>query len=333
MLQWIKIKKLANPFINLIIIIPFISEGYFFMLRFIFIFILWFAGALFSKPLQGELGAGRFSFMSYNIKNYLSLETYSDGKLTGNKYKPKQEIDALVKVISESAPDILGVCEIGNEKDLAHFKAELIKKGLEYPYTEHIEAGDSVRNLALLSKYPIIARSSQDELTYRIGGKRFPLRRGLLHVEIKVGETCFHALGAHLKSQRPSSLADQDEMRLKEAYLIRRYVDDLLELEPEAHVLVYGDFNDSFRSNTIGAVKGHYRSQINLTPMQLADSRGEYWTHYWYWQKEYKVFDYLFCNSNLKKRIVKEESHIIDTDGVLVASDHRPLLAVFDFSR
>lgn len=269
--------------------------------------------------------------MAYNLKNFLQMDTFTDGEKSGTRYKPDEEIEALVKVIKKEKPEILGVCEIGTEKDLKKFLALLEKAGLEYPHVEHLKAADSVRHLALLSQYPIKEVHSRDDLTYSIGEMHFPLRRGLLHVELEINGKSVHALGVHYKSKRPVQEADEAEMRLKEADLTREVITETLEQDPEALLFLYGDLNDSYKSKTLSKVKGHWRSNTRLTPLELVDSRGEYWTHYWDWQREYSVFDYVLCSPALLPMVNMEKSSIIDSGEVLEASDHRPLLVTFSF--
>ena len=291
-----------------------------------YLFISIFLFSLFCK-------ADEVSFMSYNLKNFLEMYTYTNGQKTGARYKPDEEIEALVNVIAQANPDVLGICEIGNREDLALLRKHLSKAGLQYDHIEHVKAADSVRHLALLSKYPINANHSKTDLFYSIGKTKFPLRRGLLHVELKVGKDSIHALGVHFKSKRPVDYADESMMRLKEAHLARDVVDNILKDNPDVKLFIYGDFNDSYKSEPISAIKGHYRSKVRLEPLQLKDTRGEYWTHYWSWERNYSVFDYVFCSRSLLPLVDINKSYIIDTNDTEIASDHRPLLVTFKLGK
>lgn len=271
------------------------------------------------------------TFMAYNLRNFLETNIYTDGKKSGTRYKPAEEIQALTEIIGKEKPDILGICEIGTEKDLKKLRDLLKEEKLDYPHFEHVKAADSVRHLALLSRYPIKKVHSREDMTYSIEGKKFPLRRGLLHVELELHGKTVHALGVHFKSKRPTKEADEAEMRLQEARLVRGVMTDLLTEKPETLLFLYGDINDSYKSKTTSTVKGHWNSKVRVNPLELKDSRGEYWTHYWSWQREYGVFDYVFCNPALMPHVVKEKSYLIDSPNVLTASDHRPLLVTFSF--
>ncbi len=279
---------------------------------------------LFLCPLSAET----LSFMSYNLKNFLNQERYKDGELVRSKYKPQVEIEALTQIIGAAQPDVLGVCEIGTPADLELLQARLRQQQLDYPYLEYVRAADSVRHLALLSKHPITRSQSQSSLTYQIGPQTYPLRRGLLHVQLTIADQPLHLIGVHLKSKRPTSHSDQAIMRLKEAHLIRDQIDQLLERAPQSLVLVYGDLNDTYKSPPLSALKGNYRSPLYLKPLPLRDSHGLYWTHFWESERTYSTFDYILCSQALQKYF--HSGRIIDSPQVLVASDHRPLIASFE---
>ncbi len=266
--------------------------------------------------------------MAYNVKNFLESDTYKDGKISGTRYKPDDEISALIDVIAEAKPDIIGICEIGEVQDLEKLKRLLSARGIVYPYSEHVDAADSVRHLALLSKHPLKSKS-YTTLTYHIGEKKFPLRRGLLHVEIVIEDKAFHALGIHLKSKRPAEYASQATMRLKEAQLVRQKADEILSQSPEIKLFLYGDFNDTFKSSTLNILKGNHRSDQRLEPLDLTAPNGSFWTYYWDYQRVYSTFDYILCSKSMLDHVNFERSGILSSDKVKIASDHRPLIMRF----
>ena len=280
-----------------------------------------------------SLTLGRdFTFLSYNLKNFLYSSHQRKGEEPRKSFKPATEIEALISVITKASPDILGICEIGTMQDLTQFQSLLTKAGLNYQYMEYVDAADSTRHLALLSKFPIVQRLSCNRYSYQICGDNYPLRRGLLHVALRIGEDTVHVIGAHLKSQRLSTTVDQAYMRLNEAHLCRKHINKFLEQHPGAKLLLYGDFNDSFRSKPLSILKGFYGTPFYLKPLNLCDSRGDYWTHYWDHQREYSVFDYVLCNKPLVRAVDLSQSRIIDSPETTLASDHRPLFVKFSLS-
>src|SRR4029453_9992579 len=76
--------------------------------------------------------------------------------------------------------------------------------GTDLPHTEYIVAGDEDRHLALLSRYPIVARESQTDLRFELNGREESVRRGILDVTLQVNaDYRLRCVGVHLKSKLP----------------------------------------------------------------------------------------------------------------------------------
>ena len=123
-------------------------------------------------------------FLSYNLKNYLTMRRGSS-----NLSKPEDEISPLVALIARQKPDILGVCEIGSEDDLADLQRRLKNAGIDLPHSEHTGGRDKTRRLGLLSRYPIAFTNSQSELTYEMTGKTWTISRGILDATVDIKGT------------------------------------------------------------------------------------------------------------------------------------------------
>ena len=65
-----------------------------------------------AAALAEEAAVGPFKFCSYNLRNWLTTERYS-GPNAKSTAKPEREKEKVVEFITEIAPTILGVCEIG----------------------------------------------------------------------------------------------------------------------------------------------------------------------------------------------------------------------------
>ena len=104
---------------------------------------------------------------------------------------------------------------------------------------------DQTRHLAILSSYPIEANKSKRELSYKINRVERLMGRGLLHATIKLPGGLTHFVGLHLKSKREMKDFDQAEIRLNEARLAREHCEALMKEDPDARIVVYGDFNDT----------------------------------------------------------------------------------------
>ncbi|MCG8603065.1 MAG: endonuclease/exonuclease/phosphatase family protein [Verrucomicrobiales bacterium] len=264
----------------------------------------------------------------YNLKNYLSMDRRVDGEVLEGAPKPDKEIKPLVEAIKVMQPDILGVCEIGDLSHLNDLQARLKTAGIDLPETELVTAASGFnRNLALLSRFPIIARNSRDDYSYNIGDLKLPFQRGVLDVTLRINPQ-YHLryIGLHLKSKREIPEADQALMRLNEAQLAREHIDRIFEEEPGTNLLVSGDFNDLRIEPPVKALQGRFGRKDYLSSLTLDDKYGFRWTHHWSFADSYSRFDYVLYSKGISKEIDRDQSHIYHWDDWDKASDHRPLV-------
>jgi endonuclease/exonuclease/phosphatase family metal-dependent hydrolase len=221
------------------------------------------------------------------------------------------------------------VCEIGGAEDVTALQQRLKAAGLDLPHSELVLAADDERRLALLSRFPIVARQSQARLSYLLDDTRLPVQRGFLDVTLQITESYrLRCLGAHLKSRRGVPEANEGLMRRNEAHLLRRYAEDILTRDPDVNLLVYGDFNDTREQAAIRAVQGMRGSDLFLTPLAAEDDRGERWTHYFQETDTYSRFDYLLASRALLPETDPKQYRIPSGPDWSGASDHRPVSMV-----
>ncbi|MFK7910808.1 MAG: endonuclease/exonuclease/phosphatase family protein [Akkermansiaceae bacterium] len=264
-------------------------------------------------------------FLAYNLKNYLTMKRYSNGK-SGYTSKPEDEIEALVSTIVDSKPDIIGICEIGSPKDLQDLQTRLKDKGLDLPHAHHLLGYDSVRTLAIISKFPIISTGKPEKDDYVVGKVPFTISRGILDATIQFPNKKVRCLGVHLKSKRPIPQADQELMRRAESGLLRAHINDILAKEPDTHLLVYGDFNDTKRTPTMRTAMGRLNAKVGLIVLNAKDSRGDLWTHHWSREDIYSRFDFVMVSKSLDPYVDKEGMKVLDPENWEKASDHRAIL-------
>ena len=263
-------------------------------------------------------------FLAYNLRNYLTMHRFSHGK-SSTRSKPEKEVRKLINIIQSAHPDILGVCEIGQDKDLKDLQSRLKKAGISLPYIHRTHGDDPVRSLAILSRFPITSTAKPTSSRYTINGKPFQISRGILDVTIQLPNKKIRFLGVHLKSKRPVEEADQAIMRRYESILFRKHIDTILSKNQNALLLAYGDFNDTKHSKAVYTIKGRSHTRNQMEMLNLTDSRGETWTHYWKREDTYSRFDYVFTSKQLTPFIDKRKSCILDLKNAYLASDHRPL--------
>lgn len=266
-------------------------------------------------------------FCAYNVKNWLNMDR-AYGERVQIASKPEKEKEAVIATIKAVSPDILGLCEIGGPDDLKDIQTRLKKAGIDMPYFENAHGGDSTRTLGLLSRYPIIGRDSQVNLTYRIGETIFPVQRGILDVSIQIKpDFVVRALGVHLKSMREVPEADQSLMRRNEAHLLRQHINGIFKKDPKVKLLAYGDFNEHAHEPSIDEIKGNRTdAETYMNDIQLRDLNGEVWTHFWDTADSYSRLDYFFVSPELRNHSDFRASFIYTNKKFDDASDHRPIV-------
>ena len=271
---------------------------------------------------------GFFSVMSYNLHRYSLMDRDGGGEL--DDPKPEAERKAVLALIAKERPDVLAVQEMGDEIIFRNFREALRRTGLNYPYAELLQRGRIEVNLAVLSRFPIISVQHHTNDWYSIGPAKVPVTRGFLDVTIQVNpDYQFRLLSAHLKSKVYSKLG-QTEMRRNEARLLNKNVRAILKENPHINLLVVGDMNDDYQSAALREVSG--RRGGELTDLRPVDSVGDAWTCFRKTIDEYNRLDYLFVNKGMLPEAVKEKTRVVRDPLAGQASDHRPVIGVFQAS-
>jgi endonuclease/exonuclease/phosphatase family metal-dependent hydrolase len=274
-------------------------------------------------------GGPGFRFVAYNVRNWLVMDRYVDNQLQRSKPKPDSEKSAVIRLLTAHSPDVIGLCEIGTAADLEEIRESLKAAGLNLPHSHYTGGTDQVRHLGLLSRFPITSTVKPAETHFRLNGQTFGINRGILDATIKVHGKPYRLLGVHLKSKRTVEEADQEEMRVHEARLLRRHIDAILRRDPDARLVVYGDFNDTRPTRTFKTITGNYNDPGYLTAVPVKDARGHAWTHHWAPHDIYSRIDFVTVTRPLRREVDFKASYIIDDAGWEEGSDHRPLLVIF----
>ena len=279
--------------------------------------------------LGGEMAAetspdaGLVRFVAYNLHNY-TLQ--SSTERNASPPKSEREILQMLKILAELKPDILGVCEMGSEEDLADLQRRLEAVGLFLPHREWVQGADPSRHLALLSRFPITARQSRTDLRYPLDQVMRPIQRGILDVTVQIEPNySLRLLGLHLKSRREVEDAEQALMRRHEAHLVRLHLNEILNAAPKTNLLVYGDCNESKEEPGLREIKGAAGQPNALRELPLADDAGEKWTYSYEPADEYSRLDFTFASAELMPEVILKRSGIYPGHDWSEASDHRPL--------
>ena len=294
-------------------------------------------GLLITSLWPSLLRAETFRVATYNVENYLDQPTESRQRVKSAEAKAK-----IREGILAIKPDVLALQEMGSTNALLELRDALKSSGLDFPYWEHVTGFDTNIHVAILSRFPFAARRPHTTNSFLLNGRRFRVSRGFAEVDIKVNPTySFTLISGHLKSRRAVPEADEAELRLEEAKALRSIIDSDLAANPNANIVVLGDFNDTKDTPSTKAVLGQGRNRLIDTrpaerngdnapsPNPAWQPRNITWTHYYGVEDSYSRIDYILLSAGMGKEWVKDETYIATIPNWGVGSDHRPLVATF----
>ncbi|NBR86534.1 MAG: hypothetical protein EB141_01665 [Verrucomicrobia bacterium] len=295
----------------------------------LFQFALW---LLLGFPL---LAADQFSVATYNVENFL------DGPVPHRTAKSSAAKTKVRDTLLLLRPDVVAFQEMGSTNAFLELRDSLNTAGLDYPHWEHITGRDTNIHVAVLSRFPIVARRPHTNDSFLLNERRFRVNRGFVELDLQVTpQFQFTLLAAHLKSKRPVPEADQAELREQEALLLREKIDAHLKAKPNAPLLVVGDFNDTREAKPVRVVIGRGRNAlVDLRPEEATRTTptapfqrlgtNVTWTYFYNREDTYSRFDYALANRALAARVVPEQTCVFALPWWREASDHRPVLVTF----
>jgi endonuclease/exonuclease/phosphatase family metal-dependent hydrolase len=292
---------------------------------------------LFTVAFLHSAPAGTFRVATYNVETYLDQPTESRShiKTAEAKAKIRESIQAM-------DPDVIALEEMGDTNALLELRASLQAEGQTFPFWEHIQSFDTNIHVAVLSKLPIVARRPHTNDFFLLDGRRFQVKRGFAEVDVRV-ETNFiiTLIAAHLKSRLATADADEAEERLGEARVLRGLFDTRLAREPDAKLIVLGDFNDTRDSASTLEIIGRGRTKLfDTRPAErngdtavreppYNEPRNVTWTYYYGKSDEYSRIDYILVSPGLTKHWVPAGTCVPTVANWGTGSDHRPIVAEF----
>jgi len=240
--------------------------------------------------------------------------------------KPESEIAALVAMVKRIRPDVLGVVEIGDETMLADFQGRLSAAGMDFSHSEWVASPESGRHIALLSRFPIVARNSMPDVAFELDGRLQRMGRGILDATLQVApDYQLRLVGVHLKSRRVVPAFDEKKFRAREAQLVRKHLDAIFKAAPSVNLLLFGDLNDTKNESPVREIQGVAGSRTAMRDLPLRDAQGLVWTHFWQEADVYSRIDYLLASPGLWPELNLSRSGIGGGREWRRASDHRPL--------
>jgi endonuclease/exonuclease/phosphatase family metal-dependent hydrolase/DNA/RNA endonuclease YhcR with UshA esterase domain len=171
--------------------------------------------------------------------------------------KPRPELEKLAEALRRVNADVVVLEEVENRGYLERF-VKLFLGDMGYNNIVHFE-GNDLRGIdvALLSRAPIGEVTSRRHLEFKGPDdvtRRFQRDVPAVTILPKVGPP-LEIWPVHLKSKSDSA-ETSEPIRLAEAAELRRLLDAEFAADPNARIIVTGDFNDTRDSKSLGIIFG-----------------------------------------------------------------------------
>lgn len=183
------------------------------------------------------------------------LPTNSERPWTEERYqnKLKNLAEVISKLGDEDGPELLGVCEVENKEVLEALVAEEAIKGRNYGIV-HFESADGrgIDNALLYKKdYFKVEKATNYVINFPMEPD-YDTRDIVLVQGSFMGER-LSLLVNHWPSRRGGE-KESEPRRVLVATKVRQVVDQLLEKDPKANIIIMGDFNDETDNKSIKEV-------------------------------------------------------------------------------
>jgi predicted extracellular nuclease len=273
------------------------------------------AGGNVSDEMAHPGDGKRLSVAFYNVENLFDTEDNPDKideeflpeglyKWTDQIYH--QKLENLARAIGQlgdaDGPEILGLAEVENRKvveDLVHLTS---LKGRNYAVV-HEESPDMRGiDVALVYDPKVFRYQRHQNLLVDFPDEPDYTSRDILLVEGKVRGETLYVLVNHWPSRRGGE-AESEARRLRAAAVARAAVDSLFSLNPDADIVLMGDFNDDPHNKSMtesmqaSGVKASVASRGFFNPM--ASLHDPETTGTLTYQRKWNLFDQFLVSKHL----------------------------------
>jgi len=271
---------------------------------------------------------GQIVIAAYNVLNLFDDVDDPYREDEGTPAKPRAELEALAQSIESLGADVIAMEEVENRDYLARF-VDVFLPNLGYSEVVLFEGNDTRGiDVALISRIPVGEVRSHRHLKFPgSDGSEQHFQRDLLAVTLEPKDgPPVQVWVVHLKSKRGDDDAASSIIRVAEATEIRKLLDAELARDPQARIIVTGDFNDTADSQSIQTIIGagptamwSAMTDLGPSPNVLTYNEGEFKS----------VIDFMLCSPAMHQRYVKGSFRVPQGSIETTGSDHNPIEATF----
>ncbi|MFZ6052641.1 endonuclease/exonuclease/phosphatase family protein [Halocola ammonii] len=288
-------------------------------------------GAEAQAPTSNSIQKAKdFGVLFYNVENL--FDTENDPAIDDDEFLPEGEkkyteerfrkkLEDLSRVIAEGSPGdlpaIIGLCEVENKLVVQQLISESNLAGRNYKIVHKDSPDGRGIDVALVYDADLFEVAAEDFYTVEIPFAERPATRDILHAELKSGDESLHVFVNHWPS-RYGGQEKSEPKRLAAAEALRKEVDQIRKQDPEANMLMMGDFNDYpinksvvevMEANT-DSTSGLYNMMATLHEAGLGtyNYRGEWGALDQFWVSSSMLMDEeSFSTSTSDVEIIKKE--------------------------
>jgi endonuclease/exonuclease/phosphatase family metal-dependent hydrolase len=270
--------------------------------------------------------ADRIRFAEYNVLNLFDADDDPYHADEATPTKPRAELEALANSIRSLNADVIALEEVENRGYLERF-LEVFLKDMGYQDVVLFEGNDRRGiDVALVSRIPIGPVESNRHCTFPgPDGKPIHFARDVIEVTVEpTNAPSFEVWVVHLQSNSQGR-EYAEPIRLAEARQIRRMLDEDFQRDTKARIVLTGDFNDTWDSETMKTIVGE-----GSTSMWSAASDHEGELPDTYNQGRYhSMIDFVLCSPAMAKQYVPRSFHVVPGSPESSGSDHNPVAVEF----
>lgn len=280
--------------------------------------------------------------MSYNIKDFWLRFDGESGTVTEKGSTLDQgdllKLEIVGAVINQKKPDVIGILECASLAELLFFNEQFLQDEYRCWSFRAYDSRTYGIPLGLMVKKDLEVKS------VNLIEPRLFSYRGIVVADISKADYEFTLILVHLKSKVENKLGESALKRDEQGERLREIIAEKLESDPDADIIICGDFNDfsgrdeqeeaagvedliAKMMKSIILVDG---TEVEVYSPTLVcsdrDANGELWTER---TKEFGsvLFDYFFLTEEANKDFIGID-HIYPEEfsGILKASDHIPIV-------
>ena len=278
------------------------------------------------KPKRLLKTEGQITVATYNVLNLFDDKDDPYHADEGTSAKPREQLERLAKSIIDLDADVIAMEEVENRGYLQRF-VDVFLAELGYEHVVLYE-GNDLRGIdvCVLSRLPVGPVRSYRHLRFTdADGNTRTFNRDVIAVTIEPpGAEPLEIWPLHLKSNS-GGREFAEPIRLAEANQIRKLLDDQLTKNADARILVVGDFNDVWQSETLQTIVGGGPNALWSVASDLSGDMPDTYNK----GEHHSMIDFILCSPAMAKLYVPDSCHVVPGSIETTGSDHNPVTASF----